>query len=466
MTAAVELSATAATRGPIGLRAFRLIVAICYFIYIAVAFFRSENFLFGLDALLAVAVLFAISSRAFAAYTASHGYILLLVSVYSLGIVYAWVGLSAPAELASLKTLRNLLYCGAVFVVALTYVTTRERLADLLKLMTMLTVLSAFYGFRQAIFGFWGFELERLALMGASLKELLTLGRSRLTATFGDPLLCGFFMMTGIFLLRARWHIGQLTRGARWFYAVGALSTFVVLVASLTRAPLLGFAVGTAAILIIDFRLTPRSLKRIARATMAGLAFLGAVVWIFESGMLANSPNAVMRFLDTGLSSVWSLIALFMGGVTEDTYFLVGQSRDMRVNAWTQGVEFLKEHPFGAGFSSPGQFTFSLGDSGFLQVGLLAGIPGILAYLLLLVVVFLKGWAQFHRTRDPADRRVLSALLGLWIGFIVTTAISSLATSSVASVIMWLVAAVLVNASVIFGGARRTPASQSARAIA
>lgn len=440
----------------VGLLALRAIVASTYVIYIAVSFFRTENFLFGLDALLAVAVFFAVTSRAFAERTVAHGYLLLLLGLYLLSVMFAWAALSTPAELAALKTLRNLLYCAGVFIVVLTYVTNQERLASLVKLMAVLTVFSALYGIRQAVFGYWQFELDRLALMGSSLAELLTLGRARLTATFGDPLLCGFYMMTGLFILRARWHTSPLSRRQRLFYQAGSFATFVVLVASLTRAPLLGFAVGTLAILLTDFRLTRRSMNRIAGGVFAGLVFIGAIVWIYESEVLANSQNAMLHFLDTSISSVWSLVALFTGGGNEDNYFLVGQSKDMRQVAWTQGLAFLASNPLGAGFTNTNQFGFALGDTGLLQVALLVGIPGGLAYVAIAAVVFFRGFTHLRQTKQLEHRRIISALLGLWIAMIVTTAISSLATTSVAAVMMWLVAGALINVRFIFPVEHRT----------
>lgn len=434
----------------LGLGVLRLIVGITYVIYIAVSFFHSENFLFGLDALLATAFIFAITSRSFARRTAGQGYLLLLLAVYAACVLYAWVGKSAMSDMATLKTARNLLYCVAVFIVTLTYITTRERLKDLIKMMAMLTVLSAFYGLRQAIFGYWGFELERLALMGSSLAELLILGRARLTATFGDPLLCGFFMMTGLFVIRVRWALPMRSNGVRRFYAIGAAATFIVLIASLTRAPLLAFGVGSAAAIAIDFQFTRRSVGRIGWAVLGVGLFVGLVVWLFESGVLIDSTNPVLHFLDASISSVWSLVALFFGGGNEDNYFLVSQSKDMRALAWGQGMAFLASNPLGAGFSYGDRFSFAIGDTGLLQVALLIGVPGAFAYLALITHVLLKGWAQVRRAKRVDDRRIIAALFGLWIAFIVTTSISSLATTSVASVIMWLVAAALVNARVIF----------------
>lgn len=457
MTAAVLPART--TRRSVGLGAFRVLVASTYVVYIAVSFFRTENFLFALDALLVVAVLYALMSRAFAERTVAHGYLLLLLTLYVGSVLFAWVVLSPPGELASLKTLRNLLYCAGVFIVTLTYVTDRARLASLVRLMAMLSVFSAFYGLRQAVFGFWGFELDRLALMGSSLQEMLTLGRARLTSTFGDPLLCGFFMMAGLFLFRARWYVCDLSAWAKRFYQVGAFATFAVLVASLTRAPLLGFAVGVVAVLATDFRLTRRSLARIGWAVIAGLIFLGAVVWVVESGMLAGSENPVIRFLDTGLSSVWSLIVLFSAGGDESTYFLVGQSRDQRLAAWTAGIAYLSSYPLGAGFSNAGLFGFSLGDAGLLQVALLIGVPGATAYLTIIAMVFFRGYGHLRRTERTDHRRAISALLGLWIAILVTTGISSLATTSVASVITWLVAGALVNVRRIFPIERTTTIS-------
>lgn len=435
---------------PIGLRAFRVMVAACYGIYILVSFFRSENFLFLLDAMLAIGVFFAITSRSFSRYTLRHGVALLASTGYALTVLVAWLVLSDAGSVEALKTLRNLLYCVGVFIVALTYVTDRARLERLVQVMALLTVLSALYGLRQAIFGYWDFELERLAKMGSSLGELLTLGRARLTATFGDPLLCGFYMMAGLFVLRARRNLSVLPFSRRLGYSFGGMVTFVVLVATLTRAPLLGFFVGAGLVFALEFQLTWRNLRRLLVGTGLVVTAASAVTAVFTSGVLEDSQNGTLRFLDAAVGSVWSLLVLFAEANDEETYFLVGQSRDQRLVAWGLGLEFLGKNPLGAGFTSNGMFPFALGDTGVLQVALLIGIPGFLAFLSMLAVPLFAGWRQLRRTRDRRDRQVIAAFLGFWIAFGITTGISSLATSSAVAIVAWLFGAVLVNARFIF----------------
>lgn len=436
---------------PVGLSALRLMVATCYFIYIPVSLFRSEFFLFLLDGLLAVAVLMALTSRAFTTYAARHGMVLAAMAAYTGCTVFAWLVLSDAATMDSLKTLRNLLYCVGIFVVALTYITDRRRLEALLHLMMVLTLFAALYGFRQAIFGYWDFEIERLSKMGSSLGEIILLGRLRLTSTFGDPLLCGFYMMAGLFTLRARSQIGT---GGDWraaSYAFAALASFAVLVASLTRAPLLGLFVGAGTAFLFESSLTIRSLRRFLAVTLAAAAFIFVVLWAYDSGALANSTNAALRFLDTALGSVWSLLNLFAGAQDADSYVLVGQSRDARLRAWGEGLSYLAREPLGAGFTHTGTFSFAIGDTGVLQVALLIGVPGALAFASLMLLPLVKGMRALRATVDRRDRRCLAAILGFWVAFGVTTGISSLATSSAVSIVAWLFAAVLINARIIFG---------------
>lgn len=436
-------------RVPIGLVALQAIVASCYVIYIAVSFFHTDVFLFGLDALLGLSVLYALTSRAFGQYTTRNGLLLMTVLLYAGCALFAYVALSAPEALSAIKTLRNLLYCAAVFVVALTYVTSRDRLNSLIRIMAVLTVFAALYGLRQAIFGFWFFELERLALMGRSLQEFIFMGRGRLTSTFGDPLLCGFFMMVGLFVIRARL-AATMTKQARWAYRLGGIATFAILVGSLTRAPLLGFVIGSMAMLILDFRLSRRSLARISGGVVTGVVVAALVTWIFESKVLANTGSPLLGQLQNGAESVWSLVALFSGGGDENTYFLVSQSKDARLIAWESGIQFLAENPLGAGFTNANIFEFAVVDTGLLQVALLMGVPGLFAYLLLTAIVFFRGAAHLRRLKRSEDRRVLSALLGAWVGMLVTTGISSMATTSVAAIITWLIGAALVNCRRIF----------------
>jgi hypothetical protein len=427
-----------------------MMVAACYGIYILVSFFRSENFLFLLDAMLAIGVFFAITSRSFSRYTLRHGVVLLSCIGYAITVLLAWLVLSEAGSIEAMKTLRNLLYCVGVFIVALTYVTNRVRLERLVQVMAFLTVLSALYGLRQAIFGYWDFELERLAKMGSSLGEMLTLGRARLTSTFGDPLLCGFYMMAGLFVLRARRNLSVLPFKHRLGYGFGGMVTFVVLVATLTRAPLLGFFVGAGLVFAVEFQLTWRNLRRLLVGTSLVVSAAATVTAVFSSGILADSENGTLRFLDAAVGSVWSLLVLFAEANDDETYFLVGQSRDQRLVAWGLGLDFLGKNPLGAGFTSNGMFPFALGDTGILQVPLLIGIPGFFAFLSMLTLPLFSGVRQLQRTRERRDRQSIAAFLGFWIAFGITTGISSLATSSAVAIVAWLFGAVLVNARIIF----------------
>ena len=433
-----------------------------HFVYLPVAYFRSDMFLFALDALLAIGVITTISTRAWPKFVAKHWVANLLFLFYLGWVLVSFAGSQYFFDLSSLKALRNLIFGFGVFMISSTFLTTRKRVHALLNLLLLCSLFTALYGARQLAFGFWDFELDRLALMGASLQEMQTLDRARITSTFGDPLTFGFFMMIGVFVCWARWEEKHTTVVSGVVHLLYALILVTSLVLSLTRAPLLGLACGAVIVAGLNWRLTLRNIRKAAyftASTAVGIAAINAVV---ENNLLSGYDAGIIKVTNAAFESIWSLLQLFVDQVESDTYFLVGQSRDARTNAWSEGLRYLVRHPFGAGLSNSETFSFSPGDVGILKLGLQIGIIGVGTMIAILALVFAKGLQGFYKL-SVMDRKKASIFLGAWVAISATAGISSMLDGAAVAVVIWAFAGVILNLEEIFVGHRAWPSSSESR---
>ena len=435
---------------PFPFRLLRLLLLLTYFIYLPIALFKSDLFIVLLDLVLILGVAITVTSKNWKTSLSQHSVIYVFLVFYVISAIAAFFLQSDITDFSALKTLRNLIFGAGVFVISSTYVTDKAKLGALLKTFLWGSLLAALYGYRQLFFGFFNFELDRLALMGSSLQEMETLGRSRITATFGDPLLCGFFMMAGVFVYFASRHMNLVPFVTRTLHPLGPILILGVLVGSLTRAPLLGLACGMALVFFADFRPTRKWL--LGRTLFLLLVFLG--IWVItltvENGWLADSDSDLIKALNSAFSSVWSLTQLFASTETSSNWFLVEQSRDQRIVAWGKGLDYLTSHPLGIGLSDPTIFDFSLGDVGILKILLLVGVLGGLAMLSTLSLVLAKGVDNIVNSLAPEGKEIGVLFLGLWVAILATNGISCLLDGSVASILIWTIAGIIINLKQIF----------------
>ncbi len=444
---------------PFPLKMLRLLLLLTFIIYLPVAIFKSDLFLFLLDLFVIFGVLVAVQSKNWKISLSKNSGIYALFLFYLISVFVAFFLQSDITDPSAIKKLRNLIFGVGVFIISSTYITDRVRLHALLRTILWGTLLAGLYGYRQIFFGFWDFELDRLALMGGSLQEMEVLERFRVTSTFGDPLLCGFVMMTAVFVYFASRYMNLVPVITRVSHPLGLIIILSVLVSSLTRAPLLGLVCGMAVVAVFSFQLTPKRLLRGAYFLLLIVLGISAITVIVESGLLADSNNYLIKMLNSALGSVWSLTQLFVSSETSSNYFLVGQSRDHRSEAWGKGLDYLMAHPFGAGLSDVTMFDFSTGDTGILKIALLVGVPGAIAMLAILALVFVKGACQVIFSVATQEKKIAVQFLGLWVAILVTNGISSMLDGSVASILIWTAAGITINLKRIFATNKKEASS-------
>jgi O-antigen ligase len=292
--------------------------------------------------------------------------------------------------------------------------------------------------------------------MGGSLLEMETLGRIRITSTFGDPLTFGVFLMLGhfvYFIARARNLCLFLTRKT---HPASLILLSICLLLTLTRAPMLGLVCGGILAAVLTFRITRKHLAKAAMAVASLAVVIIGLNAIISSQTFAASNNPVINSIQNGAESAWSLSQMAMGGSDDaESAFLVSQSKDDRSRAWTTGLEFLRSNPLGGGLAVDNIFSFSPGDVGLLAVGLQVGIIGLVALIATLLSVGLHGLAGLRSTHHSEARGVPILFLAAWVGILVTNGVTLLLETSVLAIPIWIFAGFILNSKQIFNSSSR-----------
>ena len=445
---------------PFPLKMLRLLLLLTFIIYLPVSIFKSDLFLVLLDLVVLFGMAATVQSKNWKISILQHFDIYAFFLFYIICVFAAFFLQSNISDFPALKNLRNLIFGVGIFIISSTYVTDEVRLHALLKIILWGSLLAGLYGYRQIFFGYFNFELDRLALMGGSLKEMDVLERYRITSTYGDPLLCGLFMMVAAFVYLASRHMNLVPVITRVLHPLGLIIILSVLVGSLTRAPLLGFGCGMMIVAVFNLKLTPKRFFRSAIFLLLIVLGILAIILIVENGLLDDSDNHLINVLNSAVNSAWSLTQLFVNTGTSDDSFLVEQSRDQRSEAWGKGLDYLMQHPFGVGLSGDTMLGFSLGDVGILKIFLLVGVPAGLAMISILGLVLAKGIGQVVYSLSPEGREMAVLFLGLWVAILVSAGISSILDGSVASILIWTVAGIIISLRQIFPAKKYSAALQ------
>jgi hypothetical protein len=386
--------------------------------------------------------------------------LLLLVLIYLLMLSIRILIDIHSFDLEMFTTVRNLLFGIGVFVISSVWMNTQRRIDTASNILLWGTFFVALYGIRQLLFGFLPFELDRLSMMGHSLKEMETLGRIRLTSSFGDPVAFAFFLMVGIFvyfIARSRNISFFITRKT---YPFSVIIFFVLLILTQTRAPLIGLLCGAAMLLIIKFKLTPKYIISLVGILLCVVIFLGILNSLVNTQVLANTSNSFLININNGLESFWSLYQFAdADSVDIKVNFLVSQSKNARYDFLRESLLFLSSNPFGGGLANKSHYMFSLQDVGLLSLGLQIGIIGLIAFFSLLLLIGILAWVNIRRISQLSVRTHGYLFICLWFSIIITSGITSIFDSSAIGIVIWTLAGILVNQKRIYfsRGENRTP---------
>jgi hypothetical protein len=446
-------------RIPLPVKLLYILLALPFVIYIPISFFHSAVFLLVLDLCLMLALLLTMMNmKAIKRVFAGRASLFFFIVLYVISILTSLLSDLFSMDVKMLTIVRNLLFGIVVFVISSIWINTQRRVDIIINILLWGSFFAALYGIRQLLFGFTEFELDRLSMMGSSLAEMETLGRIRITSTFGDPLTFAFFMMIGVFvyfIARSRKISNIITRNTHPFIV---LIIFLALVLSLTRAPLLGLICGAVIFLILKFKRTRKDL--VLYIIILIFIILGVVgLYSFVTfKVFADSNSSTLVAIHNAASSFWSLFQMSMGSeIDPDTYFLVAQSKDDRAIAWHEGLSFLYSNPLGGGLSNISKYSFVVGDVGILSLGLKIGIVGMIAMISIFLLIGVRAWFDIRRIPQLSARNQGYVFISIWIAIIVTNGISSLIDSSVNAIVIWTIAGILVNQKRIYMSGTKQP---------
>lgn len=439
---------------PLPVKLIYFLTIVTFFIYIPISLFRTDKFLLILDLVLIYCLLLTVLNkrmilRVFGGKTS----ILFFVLLYVFSVILRFLVDLFSFEVQLLVVVRNLLFGMGIFLVSSVWMCKQKRVDQIIKIFVWAGVITSIYGIRQLLFGYMQFELDRIALMGSSLKEMNVLNRFRLTSSFGDPLLFGFFMMICIFyylLARKRGIVSKIT--INW-HPWSLIIMILALILSLTRAPLLGLICGIVLIFLLNFKIKRNILSRISKIIAGILLFIFSLNLLIASNFLENKEIKFLNSINNGVksfNSLYQMITYKNDVYSQAEYFFVHQSKNSRLKFWNIGISYLYNNPMGAGLTNLSEFTFSVGDTGILSLGLKVGVIGLFSMVILLFLIGLSSYFRIKSISSSEFKGQSYFFLGMWLSIIIVNSISSVLDSSVLSIVIWVIAGILVNQKRIY----------------
>lgn len=426
------------------------LLIVAFFIYTLISILKTNIFILIFYFFLFFGALSALFSAELSAALRRHYVAYTLFVIYIFAVLLSYIFNSILMDVNVATTFMNLIIGSAIFFIASIRLTTKKRMYVLLQIFLVCSIFSALYGLRQLLFGFFDFELERLAIMGASLREYEELNRLRITSTFGDPLLNGFYMMIAVYFSLIIRILNAKSVKPLFCHPMAILLFMFILIATLTRAPLVGLMVGLLVYVILVTRWSYKTLKASAIYIFLMTFCIFAFQYAGDNEIFSDSSNILINSIDSVVKSVNTLIGMATNAGSDDISGLVNLSKDMRLAAWGSALDYLLENPLGAGLYSDSMFDFTPGDTGLLETALQVGVFGALAFYLLLFAVFATGLRQLYKLSSARDKKVAALLLALWVSIVVTSGISNLMDNGVAALITWIIAGLIVNIRRIF----------------
>jgi putative inorganic carbon (hco3(-)) transporter len=154
---------------------------------------------------------------------------------------------------------------------------------------------------------------------------------------------------------------------------------------------------------------------------------------IEEYGHLPADEESLKEYHPTKRERIRTAHSGYFGGMGRRTY-------------WADAVSIIEKYPvFGSGLN-----TYSLvakrgyPHNSFLQIAAEIGIVGILAFMFMMVVLFIQSCKACFRMNDPYIRVLLAGVLAGWTGFLVQSFFDTTLFSVQLSNLMWIFIGLIV----------------------
>ncbi len=274
-----------------------------------------------------------------------------------------------------------------------------------------------------------------------TIKESIDIGdagsldSSRVNGIAGQPNMMGAFFVYYMFLFLAffylNWH-----KFASWFLLLPFLICFRGIQVTFSRGAYLAFAVGVTAITFFKNKF---------------LFFLICIAILF---MVLNP-----QFLPGGLQYAVSRTVKGPGAYGDPSLEdRVDSSSSTRIEIWKGAAEIIKDHPLtGVGY---GVFPYVLpqyvpqvgemdAHNTFLIIATEMGIPTLLVFLWIILVVFRHSLWLYTRSKDLFIKAVGLGMLGGISGMVIANLFGSRLESEEVSAYFWILSGLIVKAVIM-----------------
>lgn len=304
----------------------------------------------------------------------------------------------AESRMAWLYTVRSMAGLILLYFIACYAFQNLRYIKLVFKILIVIAIVNALYGFYQEFVGFTSFEIAWLYAEKDRFQLVFQWGRLRIFSTFGDPTTFSIYTVySGMFCLI------MVLAPLKWWKRIGlliaALLLFWVTVYTGTRTAFVLLPAGICFFMLMTFR------KEFILIGLVGLLF-GAVF------MLKSTSNPIIYRIQSA--------------------FKPGEDASMQLRLKNQAFiqPFIHRHPMGAGLGSTGlwgqRFTpdsflaHFAHDSGLVRIAIELGWIGLMVYCISLFVMLKECVYYYFRVRDPVIKMMYLAIANIL--FILTLA--------------------------------------------
>lgn len=254
----------------------------------------------------------------------------------------------------------------------------KKQIRSVIFILMIIGVVTASYGLWQASVGLEGLQSRGLAQVGSNLS---TIGQLRIFSTFAGPEYLGLFMVLMIIIGVALWMSG-LSRPRKTVLLIAMAVMFAALVFTLVRLEWFMLGIGLVVLTVLVKKKKPFGL--LLAGTVAALIIFPP--YIQERATMTFGPMDV-SFQDRMTTYFgWNLpnllnhpLGIGLGGTS-------GRSVYERITGQTTSSPLI-----GGGAT----------ESGYFNIALEMGIPGLILYLWLFIIIIRYGLRTFRTLSDP-----------------------------------------------------------------
>jgi O-antigen ligase len=263
-----------------------------------------------------------------------------------------------------------------------------------------------------------------------------SLEKSRIGGIAGQPNILGAFFVYYMFLYAGFW-LENLRRGRAWLLWLPFLLCFRGIMVTFSRGAYLAFAQGVLG-------LTYFKNKALFVLAAGAIAFC-----IFNPSVL---PEGIRFRVESTFKSKTELTSVYGMRHLEDE---VDRSAAIRIEIWKATIEMIKEHPwlgisFGR-FKNQLHLYLDLGrqmdaHNAYLILAAEQGIPALVLFILVLLVLFRVTVVVYRRHPDPFIRATALGFLGGLSGLFMANMWGSRVNTTETSGYLWIMAALMARA--------------------